>query len=408
MQRAALVTNSGVLAGPFLCIGEAQSKLNNFELAAEAYSRAIKEISASEGVFSPYLVQPYEGLGRALMLGGDPVKAEEALVTAKDLTHRNFGIYNLLQTPLVNRLTRLHYNRGELSKAAREQRFLLRANEETYGETPRLLPALRRQAKWLELVGRPDLARNNYRRSIAIMERAYGPDDLRLTGPLRDYADSYTNTPRGANRIMSRSGANALRRVIQIHDSQTFSDEADLAEAWGALGDWYVISGQRGRARQAYAQAGAVIEATGEPSSQFAQPKEIEFEPVPIGYRRSRLAQVPEGVAVVEFEFTVDAHGRVKNATVIRDDLNYRRFAVELSTRLKAARYRPRVVNGQAVATPGVRRAFRFDLSEGLPPDVRAAREQAAGDASNAVEGTATTEGEAPVSPTPDTPDNTD
>lgn len=367
IRSAALVSEPGKLAPSYACLGEAHFGRKEYAEAVEAFSRSIEDLEASAGVFDPRLAGALDGLGKSLMALGKYDEASAVLSQAKDITHRNHGIYNLVQTPIVNRLTRVHYDRGEYSKANREQKFLLRANEETYGEAPQLLPALRRMGRWQEKIGRSDLARNTYRRAMGIMQRAYGSDDLRMIGPLRDYANSYLNTPRGYNRVMSGAGANALREVIRIYEAQTYSDAADVAEAWGQLGDWYVIGGRRRQANDAYAQAGQLLlEAGGGDSDQFSWPVEIEYEDVPIGIRNSRIAEFKPGIAVLEFEFTVTSSGRVSDLTVIRDDLDYPRFAIEVGQRVKAARYRPRIIDGSPVDTRGVRKTIRYDLARRL------------------------------------------
>ncbi len=280
LRATALVAEPGVLASPFLCLGEALYGLKNYKAAAVAFSSSIEQLTVSAGVFDPRLIQPLEGLGKTLMRMGQLEQAEDVLSQAKDLTHRNFGIYNLVQSDIVNRLTRSYFERGELTDATREQKFLLRANEETYGEAPQLLPALRRMAKWQERVGRSDLARGTYRRALKIMDRAYGPDDLRRVGPLRDFARSYLNTPRGADRVMSGAGAKALVEVVNLYERQEFTDAVDVAKAWGELGDWYVVGGRRRLAHAAYAEAGTVLRSAdgvnAEESILFSQPVEIE------------------------------------------------------------------------------------------------------------------------------------
>ncbi len=410
IESSALVAEPGVLAGPYLCLAEALFALKNNEGAALAYTNAIDQLERSSGVFDPRLVRPLEGLGKTLMRLGKFDAAEEALVQAKDLTHRNFGIYNLVQSSIVNRLTKTYYSRRDFADASREQNFLLRAHEENYGEAPQLLPAIRRMAKWHERTGRYDLARNNYRRALKIMLRAYGPNDLRLVGPMRDFARSYMTTPRGANRVMSRSGANALMDVIDLYERQEFTDAVDVARSWGELGDWYVVGGRRGAARKAYGEAGKILQsAAGDDASKgsdlFSRPVEIEYEDVPIGVRPSRLQSLPDGIAILEFEFTVNAEGRVRGSVaVVRDDLKYPSFAFRVVDRIKASRYRPRIVNGQPVATKGVRKILRYDLTRRLPSR---SRETAAGsgDAQNQVDGSATP-AEAPESQPSESPES--
>lgn len=369
IQGAPLVSEPGALAQSYMCLGEAYYGLGQHPASADAFAKTLEQLEQSAGVFDPLFVRPLEGLGKALLAMGKLDVAEGAFTQAKDITHRNFGIFNVVQSDIVNYLAKTYLDRGEIAKATREQNFLMRAHTEAYGETPRLLPALRRYGRFQELVGTPALARNSYRRALDIMTRAYGSDDLRLVGPLRDFAKSYINTPRGSQRIMSGAGVEALRNVIDLYSRQEFTDAADVALAWADLGDWYVIGGQPGRARKAYTQAGTVLrEAGSEEGDRFSKPVEIEYEERPVFLRRSQLRSFPKKLSVLEFEFTVTASGRVTRLTVIRDDLQSVRYANEVGALVKESRYRPRIVDGVPVDTPGVRKVFRYDFSQFANP----------------------------------------
>lgn len=78
-------------------------------------------------------------------------------------------------------------------------------------------------------------------------------------------------------------------------------------------------------------------------------------------YPRQALSRKLEGEVIVEY--TVTKQGSVRDARVLfSSDPVFNKAAVESALRYK---YKPRVVDGEAVETPGVRTRIRFSLGRG-------------------------------------------
>jgi hypothetical protein len=101
---------------------------------------------------------------------------------------------------------------------------------------------------------------------VAIIEKAYGPDDRRLVEPLNDIASSYEREGR-----FRTEGRKALARVARLY--ATGDSAAEETDAVIALGDWDQLSGDTGRAISAYKQAWSLLVTLGGGSSALAMAK---------------------------------------------------------------------------------------------------------------------------------------
>ncbi|NNF16393.1 MAG: hypothetical protein HKN70_06575 [Gammaproteobacteria bacterium] len=368
------------LVAPITCLGHVYFGLDQLLKSASHFERAIKLLEENIGVFASELRAPLEGLGNTLSTLKQYDAALSVYLRAKDITHRNEGVFNLVQTNISNRLTEIYAWTEDLSAADREQRFLLHANEENYGNTPQLTPALKHMARWHMIMQREDHARKQYRRALAILEAAYGPNDIRLAGPLNDIANSFLQTPRD-RRVMSGEGVRALKRVISLYENQEYPDMADVARAWARLGDWHVRGGHRGRAQQAYEQAwnklNSVRETPLDVDSMFDEPLELEFEAHPVAnWRPSQILRLPPGNLEIVFSFTVDKHGRVRDLNVIKDDVGSSQLMTALRSNVRSSRYRPRILDGVPVATDNVIKTIKYNFDSAR--DAILAKRQAA------------------------------
>lgn len=90
-----------------------------------------------------------------------------------------------------------------------------------------------------------------------------------------------------------------------------------------------------------------------------------QYQPIskkPPAYPKRALDRHKEGDCTVEY--TVTAQGKVKDPVVIEGGCDDMVFARPSLNSAKSFRYQPRVVNGVAVAVPGVRNTFRFRLEQ--------------------------------------------
>jgi len=90
-----------------------------------------------------------------------------------------------------------------------------------------------------------------------------------------------------------------------------------------------------------------------------------QYHPIskqPPAYPRRALDRRKEGDCTVEY--TVTAQGTVENPSVVAGSCDDPIFVRPSLASAKSFRYQPRIVNGVAVAVPGVRNTFRFRLEQ--------------------------------------------
>ncbi|WP_022962559.1 energy transducer TonB [Halopseudomonas pelagia] len=90
-----------------------------------------------------------------------------------------------------------------------------------------------------------------------------------------------------------------------------------------------------------------------------------QYQPIsknPPAYPKRALDKRTEGDCTVEY--TVTAQGKVHNPVVVEGGCDDPVFARPALSSAKSFRYKPRMVDGVAVAVPGVRNTFRFRLEQ--------------------------------------------
>jgi len=351
---------------PLTRLGESYESAAQYVLAARAYEDAIEIAQSKRGVFDMAMIEPLLGLGRVLSARGEYESAVSSLMRAKDITHRNLGIFNAEQAPIVGELTESYVGLGEVRQATREQRFLFGAREKQLGaDNPDLVPALQEWATWNARIQRFPDARRIFYRAIEILENAYGPNDLRIVETLNMIARSFYMN---ADSTYPREGAQALRRAVAIYESQEFVDQADLMRARTKLADWYMISGSRSRAVDAYEDTIATAKAAGVDEdlieARYGIPRMLRTSSTPIGLWPHEREKLGNETRHVILEYDVDKRGRPRNIRVIEDTVKLVDTLKLLRNRVAATVYRPRFVDGKAVPTFGVRQQFDFTPDE--------------------------------------------
>jgi hypothetical protein len=294
--------------------------------------------------------------------------AEESFRRAQHISHRVGGVFTPEQLEIVDQITRLNLRQGKLIAADREQAFNLRISEQAYGEeSEKLLPVLQRLGAYFATRGnmmplstvpdyryyREDLFRRSialYQRAIRIIEHSYGVTDLRLVEPLRGLARA-----RLLQITNRRASEAALERVLSIVESNPETDLPDRIAAMVGLGDIYTITGDT-RASEVYLQTWQLMQ---ENEQQKQLSTEIFGSPTrlyPEGSRVLYLDRRPDAAAeedvelYVDVEYSISGSGRVKNIQLL--DKNVPNAQVRnLRSRLSATRFRPRIIDGELVAT---------------------------------------------------------
>ena len=358
--------DSRVATQATLALAWAQRGGGQIVQAARSYSNAIAMIERREGIFSPELIDPLVELGVTYARGGEEQLAVDAMLRARHITHRDGGLFNAEQIPIIDHLTEIYVATGEISDATREQRFAFRIVERGCdGKDACMVDGLYKMARWYSRTGRNSLARKLYRRAIDALEAEYGANDLRLVEPLQGIAASYERE--GFRR---KEGEKALERAVQIYTDQQYGDAIEHASALAKLGDWHTLNSDFDEAAEVYRRAWQVLVEQGATPAQanafFAQPARLRYSPpIPVFNDQAwHISRIADSTVVVQF--TVTGEGRVEDATVVEADVS-RRVYHDVRDAVKRARYRPRVVDGELVSTTGVQLQQSFTYLRDLP-----------------------------------------
>jgi hypothetical protein len=301
-----------------------------------------------------------------------------------NLLRRTGGLYDPQQYALLNQLTDLHSLQGDVDAALAALAYMESVSERAHGrqsiEHAQSLAAI---AAWQCRLGRFDSGRERFRRSIELLRTAddeqlvaallglarcsfdelaaegvaTSPDSLAwYRGPVLTTSRISLSSPTFQHRVLKilrADGERALRHAAQLAETASLTPERRVAVLLQA-GDWFQAKDHSRTARRYYASAQRWVKRTTGAEDPLAAPVQVLF-PVPSLALRSNL--VRESAAserYVEVEFNVRADGQVDGERVIASELG-RSAADQTLQALKVARFRPRMVEGTAVETAGVR-----------------------------------------------------
>ena len=159
-------------------------------------------------------------------------------------------------------------------------------------------------------------------------------------------------------RTMHQEGEDALKRALRILQSDPDSPPQTLIETLLQMGDLYQIKEAPREALPYYERAWQLIRTTPKLPESAATALNV---PVRVYYPTPQIvANVPKQVApadteshYVQMEFTVAADGSVRDARILDQDTRDR-YAREILKAVGESRFRPKFVDGKAVAASGV------------------------------------------------------
>jgi TonB family protein len=380
------------LAEALTLLGNAQFGARNFDAAETAFNESLKITEARAGAASSKLLDPLRGLGYTLAAAERHKEAIPPLERALLLDRRSYGLYDMAQQTVLRQLAESLVKVGRPDDAQRHVAYLVQLGERVYGKRdPRQVPILCFAAGWHGDLGDFISARAIYRAAIEIVERKLGPNDLASVEPLRGLADTYTqelyfstlglrtqtlerqptsadgnsNQQRELNpRYLGTEGEKALDRAVKVLEAQPPSAYDTLLETLLQTGDWFQIKHMPEKAMPYYRRAAALSAKLGAAASAQVDPLSFPvrvYYPTPSQATRNALLpadQVDE--RFVQVQFTVTDSGDVEDAKVTEANGTQRESADTLAA-IRAARFRPKFVNGEPVATTGMtnREVFR-------------------------------------------------
>jgi len=237
-------------------------------------------------------------------------------------------------------------------------------------DSPERVPGLLEIARWYAWADRPEAERDALRAAVSLLAAAHGPRDVRLAEPLRAIA---------ASAVQSRSdeaGARAaLEQALALDYPATRDGVLARAAALATRGDLEAVFRVPGAGNGWYRQAWDVVAASPLAGADLARrtfarpvPIRVTVPDAPFRSRRGNLEHFAAGT--VAFAFTVSADGTIEDLRLQRSDAPMDSVPDPVLRAFRQARYRPRLVGGEPVATPdhGFELRFRQDATRSPRP----------------------------------------
>lgn len=371
-----------VLANALTMLGNAQLSSEDRASAEPSYREALQIIEAQGGAVSANMLDPLRGLGYTLAFLDRHQEAIPYLERSLILGRRNLGLFDMSQQGALRQLAASLTQTGKLPEAEKQMLYLQRIGERTYGDRdPRMSPVLCVIGDWYVDTGNFILGRDRYRDALQIVERKLGKKDLAAVEPLRSLGRSYVQEvfffthgyqplreraaldPEGSElkavnpKYISSDGEKALERALAIVDSHPDAPPLLLTETLLQLGDWFQLKHQPEKALVHYRRAASLVASIDVAAAKSVQPLSFPvrlYYPVPpLAMRNRQLAPEQIEEKFVAVQFTVTETGDVQDAKVIEQNGTSRQASEALHA-IRAARYRPKFINGEPVDTLGV------------------------------------------------------
>ena len=361
--------NSSESAKALTNLAIAQHGNKEYEAAERNYLASIDIIERTSDRLNEALINPLKGLGATQLAIGRPDMARQTLQRAVHVSHVNEGPHNLDQIDVLESMAEIYLAVGEHKQALdiQEKMYSIQARKlEPF--SLEILPALEKQARWQHRLQMYDRERVTWRRVINVLERHYGKEDLRLIPPLTSLGKSYLFiTPAEYDmqpEISVSSGESYLRRANRIADKNPDSDWRILQQTLLALGDYYVLSGRPNRASRVYGELWLLLaddeERLADRRENLEQLNVLQEIYPPRYYRSEKIdEELPRDedfeTGTVSYGYTVTSSGRASNITHIETlPPEFTDMRDRVKRNLRHIVYRPRLEDGEMVATPDI------------------------------------------------------
>jgi tetratricopeptide (TPR) repeat protein len=376
--------DSRELVNPLTNLGTVQFRRGNFAAAEANYQRAIALIEGQVSGADRLLIRPLQGLGETWLANNRPADAATALKRAVDLSRNLDGLYNADQLDAVDALIEAYEEMGAKAEAEREHQYAFRIAETNFGKRDlRLVEPLDRYARFFESVGRYATARGLHARALQLaeelsaakpvvgvpalrglartwlLEAIYGPEvEAQPAFEFNDGGDPFVNNANQAR--LNSEGLRALSFALDVVNRSKPVDLRQLGELHAQIGDWYLISGNLGRAYASYGDSWKALSnaavATGTPQLRalLESPRVLVYRAPSASASRMRVQNSDDyAVKDVEMRLKVGKDGKVLDVVVANT------AAPENSTKAamlaaRKTRFAPRIVDGEPAETEGV------------------------------------------------------
>jgi TonB family protein len=384
-----------------LCISAAVPSSNidieagKYAAAEAAYAEALQLAEQQGEREGERALTALIGLGKARAEAGHHEEAIPALQRALTITRTQYGLFDLRQQDVLKSLAVSLTAVERVPEAQELMLYRVRTAEKNYGEgSPKVIPAVCDLGDWFSAAGMYLQARMAYYMALNIVGATGSLEAPIIVEPLRGIArtrmraesDPEFELPRrpapagwtkggvisgkpGNPRVtFDQEGEEALKRALRIVEADPAASPQTRIETLIQMGDWYQIKKLPREALPYYQRAWQLSRTAPPPPSSASTTLSVPvrvYYPTPQIVSDAPAAHAKELQArYVQVEFTVAADGSVQDARIVERDANDR-DAQEILDAVRAARFRPKFVDGQPVAAPAItyREGFWMDTS---------------------------------------------
>jgi len=386
------------LEAALTALGDAYLAANQYSSAEAAYAEAVRSAEQHGGGETERILAPLTGLGTMFARAGHHHDAVPLLQRAVAIMRAQFGMFDMRQQDALKTLAGSLTSLDRQPEAQDAMVYRVRIAEKTYGEgNPKNIPWLCDLGNWFADIGKTPEARMSFYTALNIVGTTESLNAPIIVEPLRgiarawmlrtSYPDTWRMPPRPAlcpslefntlpppgctaprrdaigrlavePRKLHKEGEDSLKHALRIVESDPDSPAQTRIETLIQMGDWYQIKKSPREALLYYQRAWQLIHTTPKLPDSVAAALNV---PVRVYYPTPQIvANVPRQVAAedtqshyVQLEFTVNADGSVRDARIIDQDTRdlYARDVLEA---VRDSRFRPKFVDGQAVAATGI------------------------------------------------------
>ena len=373
--------------------GQAALEAGQYSKAEAAYAEALQLAEKGGGGEGERALSALLGLAKARAQAGHHEEAIPVLQRALTITRTQYGLFDLRQQDVLKSLAASLTAVERVEEAQELMLYRVRTAEKNYGEAnPKVIPAVCELGDWFSEVAMFPQARMSYYMALNIVGTTDSLEAPIIVEPLRGIARarmraaSYPESklrrrpngvpgsnaatgmtgyfrPKDGRVELDQEGEEALKRALRIVEADPAASPQTRIETLIQMGDWYQIKKLPREALPYYQRAWQLNRTTPSPPNSASTTLNV---PVRVYYPTPQIvsdapAEHAEGVQshYVQFEFTVAADGSVKDARIVDRDTSDN-YAQEIFAAVRASSFRPKLVDGQPVAAPGItyREAF--------------------------------------------------
>lgn len=330
------------------------------------FEKSVSLLRETAGVFSPELVEPLVGLGLAFQDMDEHDQAIDTFNYAQHVTHRDEGVYNLGQVRIIEATASSFAAQEKWLQAENLHLLAYKLYRRNYGaDSEETLPGMYRLARWYQQVQDYRQARVVFRKAMKRIEAQHGEQSPRLIPPLKGIAGAYLEE-NGPDAIKGLRASEEILRIMNNNPKEFSLEQRILAHL--EMGDWFVQFNRSDDAWGQYRSGWELAQTDNETNRDWMQ----YFDRPHLIYPGARLGLEVIGFGRVgdqvyyDFQFTIARSGRPEEIEIIGTNLHGQTRSVALQA-FRFARFRPRIVDGSTVSTPGykVRRVYPTDAPPG-------------------------------------------